>query len=141
MIRWPQRRIATTVRAATPLTLVAAAAAVLLRFPPTQSAFYPQCPIYAALHLTCPGCGGTRALAALLRGHLGLALHFNALITLALPFAVGYGIVCYWRLLQGKVFRWPQPPLAAIVVTTSATVIFTILRNLPLGARALFMWV
>ena len=131
MIRWPQGRIVIALRGAAPLALAAAAAAVLLRFPPAQSAFYPQCPIYAALHLACPGCGGTRALAALLRGHLGLALHFNALITLALPIALSYGIVCYWRLLQGKVSRWPQPPFGAIVAATSVTVIFTILRNLP----------
>jgi Protein of unknown function (DUF2752) len=131
MIHRSRGRLATVMRGASPLALMATTAAVLLRFPPAQSAFYPQCPIYAAFHLACPGCGGTRALAALLRGHLRLALHFNALITLALPFALGYGIVCYWRLLQGRAFRWPQPSLAATVASTSVTVLFTILRNLP----------
>jgi hypothetical protein len=132
MIHRSRGRLATVMRGASPLALMATTAAVLLRFPPAQSAFYPRCPIYAAFHLACPGCGGTRALAALLRGHLGLALHFNALITLALPFALGYGIVCYWRLLRGRAFRWPQPTFGAIVAATSVTVLFTILRNLPL---------
>jgi Protein of unknown function (DUF2752) len=131
MIRSAQGRIAITLRAGAPLALLAAAAALLLRFPPEGSAFYPQCPIYAALHLACPGCGGTRALASLLHGHLREALHFNALVTLMLPFALGYGTGCYRRLLQDKVFRWPQPPLAAIYAATAAAGLFAILRNLP----------
>jgi hypothetical protein len=135
MTSCPQGRIATTARAAAPPALLVAMAAVLLRFPPARSALYPQCPIYAALHLACPGCGGTRALAALLHGRLTEALHFNALITLALPFALSYGIVCYRRLLQAKPFRWPQPPLAAIHAAMIATALFAILRNLPLQWR------
>jgi hypothetical protein len=126
-----QGRIATTVRAAAPPALLAAAAGLLLRFPPAHSAFYPRCPIYSAFHLECPGCGGTRALAALLHGHAGEALHWNTLITLMLPFVLGYGIVCYWRLLRGGVFLWPQLPRAALNAATTAAVIFSILRNLP----------
>jgi hypothetical protein len=131
MIRSAQGRVATTLRAAAPPALLTVAAAVLLRFPPEDSTFYPQCPIYAALHLACPGCGGTRALASLLQGHLREALHFNALITLMLPFALGYGIVCYRRLLREKDFCWPQLPLAAIYAATAAAGLFAILRNLP----------
>jgi hypothetical protein len=131
MISSAQGRIATAVRAAAAVAGLAAAAAVLLRFPPAQSAFYPQCPIYSAFHLACPGCGGTRALAALLHGHLSEAFHFNALITLLLPFALGYGAVCFWRLLRDKIYRWPQLPRTAIYAATGAAVIFAILRNLP----------
>jgi hypothetical protein len=126
-----QSGIATILRAAAPAALLAAGAVVLLRFPPAHSAFYPQCPIYAALHLECPGCGGTRALAALLHGRLSEAIHLNALITLLLPFALSYGIVCYWRLLRNKVHRWPQVPPAAIYAVATAAFLFTILRNLP----------
>jgi hypothetical protein len=124
-------RIAAGARVLAPPAALAAITAVLLHFPPAQSALYPQCPIYAALHLACPGCGGTRALAALLHGHLTEALHLNALITLSLPLALTYGMVCYWRLLQAKTFRWPQPPLAAIYAATVVTALFAILRNLP----------
>jgi hypothetical protein len=126
-----QSRIAATLRAAAPVALLAAGAVVLLRFPPAHSAFYPRCPIYAALHLECPGCGGTRALAALLHGHLNDALHRNALVTLLLPFVLSYAIVCYWRLLKNKVYRWPQLPPAAIYAVTIAAFLFAILRNLP----------
>ena len=54
------------------LVAVAAASAayLLLRFPPETSSFYPRCPVFTWLHVYCPGCGGTRALAALLHGRL-----------------------------------------------------------------------
>ena len=58
---------------------------VLLCFPPAQNNFYPKCPIYKLTHLQCPGCGATRA-AAVLRGDFAEAIHFNALVTLLLPF-------------------------------------------------------
>jgi len=106
-------------------------AAILLRFPPTQFSFYPQCPIYHYLHLQCPGCGATRALAALLRGHLGAALHLNALITLLIPVVASYAVVCYRHLLRREPFRWPQLPSAGIYATIVVAIVFTIARNLP----------
>ncbi len=123
-------RIADTARAA-PLAIIATVAAVLVRFPPTQSRFYPRCPIYETLHLQCPGCGATRALAAVLRGHFSEAMHSNALVTLLLPIAAIYGTLWYRRLLRGDTIRWPRPPQAAIFCAFGIAAVFTILRNLP----------
>jgi hypothetical protein len=125
-------RIANILRAAMPPALIALAAIILLYFPPAQNAFYPQCPIYETFHVQCPGCGATRALAAVLRGNFAEALHFNALVSLLLPFATVYGIVCYRRLLRRKPLRLTQPPHPAIYAAVTITAIFTILRNLPL---------
>jgi hypothetical protein len=108
-----------------------ATAYVLLRFPPGQSRFYPRCPFYSAFHLQCPGCGGTRALAALLHGQIGAALHDNLLVTLLLPLALGYGAVCYWRWWNKGELHWPRVPMAAIYSTAVATAFFTVVRNLP----------
>jgi hypothetical protein len=124
-------RISVTLRAAAPLVLITAVAAVLLRFPPAQNHFYPVCPVYFVLHLQCPGCGGMRALAALLHGHLREALHWNALITLMLPLAAGYGGVLYWRFLQRKALRWPQVPSPTIYAGLALAAVFAIERNLP----------
>jgi uncharacterized protein DUF2752 len=132
MIPSTRGRIANTLRAAAPLAIITLAATVLLRYPPAQNSFYPQCPIHEYLHLQCPGCGATRALAALLRGHLVEAIHFNALVTLLLPFATTYGILCYRRFLQRKILRWPQPPPAAIYAALALATVFTLVRNLPL---------
>jgi Protein of unknown function (DUF2752) len=126
-----QSRISATLRAVAPLVLIAAAAAVLLRFPPAQNHSYPVCPVYFVLHLQCPGCGGTRALAALLHGRLQEAVRWNALITLMLPLAAGYGSLLYWRFLQRKALRWPQVPSPAIYAGLALAAVFTIERNLP----------
>jgi drug/metabolite transporter (DMT)-like permease len=85
-------------------------AIVLLRFPPDQYDFYPRCPIHTYLHLLCPGCGATRALAALLHGRVADAFHFNALLIAGvLPAAAAYAALCLVRLLSREEFRWPAP--------------------------------
>ena len=106
-------------------------AALLLLYPPAQYHFYPQCPIHQYLHLDCPGCGTTRALAALLRGHLLEALHLNALTTLLLPIAAFYAIRSYLRLLRGAPIHLPQPTTRTLQLACAVTLVFTILRNLP----------
>lgn len=125
-------RVVIILRAVVPLVLVAGAAAILLRFPPAQYSFYPQCPLYVYFHLQCPGCGSTRALAALLQGHVLEALRLNALTTLLAPFAAIYAADCYRRFLQRKPFHWPQSSPAGIHVVLAVAVIFSIIRNLHL---------
>ena len=44
MIPGPRSRIADTLRTAAPPAFIALVIAILLRFPPTQYSFYPQCP-------------------------------------------------------------------------------------------------
>ena len=132
MILRPRSRIADTLRTAAPPAAIALAIIILLRFPPDQYNFYPQCPIHEFLHLQCPGCGGTRAVAALLRGHIVEAMQFNALITLLLPFAAAYGILFYARRLQRKPIRWPHPSPAVLFAAFSLAAVFTVVRNLPI---------
>jgi len=124
-------RLAQVLRAATPLVAVAFIAGVLLRFPPTECSFYPQCPVYRLLHLECPGCGTTRALAALLHGHIMEALRLNALTTMMLVPGFLYAAVCYRRYIGTASFRWPQIPSASIYATLAAAILFMIFRNLP----------
>ena len=131
MILRTRSRTANILRAAAPPAIIAFAAILLLRFPPAQYSFYPRCPIHEMFHLQCPGCGATRALATLLRGHVIEAMNLNALITLLLPFAAAYGILCYSRLLQCKPLRWPQPRPAVIYAALTVATVFTVVRNLP----------
>jgi len=77
--------------------MLLAAAVLLLLFPPERYAFYPRCPIFEATGLLCPGCGGTRALAALLRGDLSGAWRLNPLVVSLLPCAAGWGALRLWR--------------------------------------------
>jgi hypothetical protein len=125
-------RIAILASAAAPVAIVALAAAVLLRFPPTLYSFYPQCPVYDWLHLECPGCGTTRALAALLQGHVKEAFRLNALTTTMLVPAIAYAVICYRRYLGTEPFRWPQLPSSGIYAMLAIALLFTVFRNLPL---------
>ena len=130
MIATTRCRLVYLGRAGAPLVVVFATLAVLRRFPPAECSFYPQCPIHRYLHLLCPGCGTTRALAALLRGDIVHALHCNALTTLLMPFLLLYLVAAYRRFLASTLTRWPQPPPAALYATLAASVVFTIARNL-----------
>ena len=131
MIASVRSRTADILPAVMPPAILAFAAILLLRFPPAQYSFYPQCPFHELLHLQCPGCGATRAIAAILHGNVIEAMNQNALITLLLPLAATYGILCYMRLLQRKSLRRPQPPPAIIYTALTLAAIFTIVRNLP----------
>ena len=98
-------------------------AAILYRFPPSQYAFYPACPIHQFTGLLCPGCGATRAVAALLHGHLAQAIHFNALVVLLLPLAVIYLAFAAARP------RFPPVPAPLVYALLALALVFGIARN------------
>jgi hypothetical protein len=102
---------------------------LLLRWPPERAGFYPACPIFSYLHVLCPGCGATRAAAALLRGQLREALHWNALFVAASPGGVGYAALSYARALQGSPFRWPRLPSRFAYEMLGITLLFGLARN------------
>lgn len=118
------------VGAAAPVVCVALAAVVLFLFPPQKYGFYPACPVYRYLHVLCPGCGATRALAALLHGQVGEALRLNWLIVTLLPVCGGYGAAAHRGWLRGEKFVWPRIPLAAIYGALAVTGVFGVMRNL-----------
>jgi hypothetical protein len=99
-------------------------------YPPSQAGIYPACPIRELLGIDCPGCGATRALAAVLHGHFLDALRLNALFVLLLPFAIPGAGATYRQAIRPGNFRWPGLPAPAIYATLAATTIFTIARNL-----------
>jgi hypothetical protein len=106
-----------------------AGAAVLYGFPPERYNFYPQCPVFRYLHVYCPGCGATRALAALLHARIAEALHYNAMVVLLAPVLLAYFAIAYWKARRDEVFIWPRVPamgLAALLVMSAA---FGVLRN------------
>jgi len=104
-------------------------AALLLRFPPATFEFYPVCPIHAWTGLLCPGCGATRALAALLRGHLAEAWRHNALIVGLAPFGLLYGAFLVRRVWRGGIV-WVPVPGRIWVLVGLVTAGFTVMRNL-----------
>ena len=64
------------------------------------------CPSLTLLHIYCPGCGSTRAVAALLHGDLLLALRQNSVIPVMLLMAVLYYLEFALK-VWGVRFRFP----------------------------------
>jgi uncharacterized protein DUF2752 len=127
------------IKTTAPLTLFAGAVlafiigcglAFVYFFNPSTYGFYPVCLFHQWTGLNCPGCGSTRALYALLHGHLPTALRDNALFVLSLAGGAIWGA---HFLLQRR-----KKPAAPLHVSTkfvwaylAAALLFAILRNLP----------
>ena len=115
--------------------LGAAAAAIalawLLRyFPPASHAFYPPCPFHALLGILCPGCGGTRALAALLAGHWAEAARQNLLaVAFAPALATCAALELYSALRWNRWRKLTVSPFAVKCLLTIA-VLFGFARNM-----------
>ena len=108
----------------TPLVAVGIGAALLL------SSY--RCPFHAVTGWYCPGCGGTRALGALLRGDAVAALQDNVLMFTVLP-VVAVAVVRP----EGALARWLERHRTSVI--TAAVVIavaYVVLRNTALPGLA-----
>jgi hypothetical protein len=105
-------------------------AALLYRFDPAQYGFYPRCQFHAMTGLQCPGCGGLRAVHALLHGHVAEAVRLNALFVAALPVALAFA---GWRSLsRRRATSSPQKcSMAWVWIFVAAVMTFAVVRNLP----------
>ena len=120
----------------TGVVALAAVGAVVVHLRPPVAGAYPPCPLHALTGLWCPLCGGTRMVAALVQGHWATALHDNAFALLVLAPLAAAGLAMWTadavadrprrRLLAGGAW-W---------ALAGAALVFTVVRNLPVG-RAL----
>ena len=105
-------------------------AAVVFFFNPATHHFYPVCQFHRLTGLNCPGCGMTRALAALLHGEFTTALRDNVLFVVGIFLLGARGVWFTVKKIRGQrsgeFFRvnWLWPLLFIALV-------FTVLRNLP----------
>ena len=105
---------------------------VLASVPPTAATFYPRCQLHTLTGLHCPGCGTTRALHALLNGHVAQALAYNALTFVVLP-VVGWSLLhSLWlwerRRPVPRRGRWANGWLWVLMTVVVA---YGVLRNIP----------
>lgn len=119
---------------------LAAAAAVALpagyvaAVDPNVPGHYPDCPFLAATGWWCPGCGGLRCVHALTHGDLSGALHDNAVAVLL--FAVLGVLWARWLWAALRALPGPRLALGARrwVLVGLLVLVFTVVRNLPVGA-------
>jgi Protein of unknown function (DUF2752) len=125
-ISTPNARVAAIVLAA----MAAGVAAVVFFFNPASHGFYPVCEFHRLTGLNCPGCGGTRALYALLHGRWAVALRDNALLVGGLVFLGVRGGWFAARKFCGRA-NGEFIPAKFLWLLLVIMVVFTVLRNLP----------
>ena len=113
------------------VTILLSSIACLYWLPPTRYGFYPRCPFFVLTSLECPGCGMTRALAALLHGQFALSWHYNPLALLLLPALAAYFATGYGRLIRHGEWSLPRLPLLIPVAVLVSITLFGVARNLP----------
>lgn len=109
------------------------ALAILWRFNPSHTPFYPRCVLFTSTGLQCPGCGGLRATHYLLHGNFPAAFAHNALAVTLLPFATGLGGLLAYRRWKFPGTHVPWTRYIPYSLLAGATIGFTIARNLPLA--------
>lgn len=127
------------VRLAGPLAAIGALAAGTLFIAlvdPNEPGHYPGCPTKLLSGLDCPGCGGLRATHDLAHGDIAGALDNNALFVVLVPviiFFLGRNVFYAW---QGRRPPTPSPRVTqwTFTVLVAVMLLFTIVRNFPLGA-------
>lgn len=92
MFRLGSRTAAKTISVMAAAISVAAVLVFYAVSDPAHGKFHPKCLFHLLTGLECPGCGSQRALHCLLNGDLFQALHYNALMVAAIPYAVLYAV-------------------------------------------------
>jgi hypothetical protein len=114
------------------LAVVLGGVLVLRTFTPTDSSFYPKCMMYRWTGLHCPGCGSTRAMAALARGQLVEAIRFNPLLILGGPVMLTLILV-----QRGRERRGAKAKPGLIWCLLAILVLYSVARNLPSPTRSI----
>ena len=112
------------------MLLIVTGAAILRAFPPTLYDFYPHCPVHGLTGWECPGCGSTRALAALLAGNWAAAIQYNALIVALVPAALALFFIQTWSALRWNRWRQVDFPARSMTALLIVSLVFGITRNL-----------
>ncbi|HVF21452.1 MAG TPA: DUF2752 domain-containing protein [Pyrinomonadaceae bacterium] len=111
--------------------LLIAGAVYLFIFEPGRTGFFPVCLFRFLTGLTCPGCGTTRALHAILHGELERAFMLNPLLLLASPLLV-YAFMRYSvTVMRGGVLRKNAVPAPYLYALFFVLMGFWIFRNTP----------
>ena len=110
---------------------LASGAGVVAYFDPSQSNFFPVCPLYALTGFACPGCGLTRGFHALFHGDVLGALDYNAM----LPFfalLIGFGFVSMvYFAARGRSMPVNLLHPTALYAFLVLLLVFGVTRNLP----------
>jgi len=106
---------------------------VLHEYPPERYMYVP-CLLHLTTGLHCPGCGSTRAVSSILHGDVALALKNNLLIILWGPYLMYRGTQSVRSWIDQEPKHIWEPPKRSIFAFLILTLVYTVLRNLPIQA-------
>lgn len=108
--------------------------AIFHQFNPVQHGFFPRCWLHSTTGLHCPGCGGQRAVHALLNGDIAGAARNNLIFVLSLGIGAWFGLAELYRRWKKLPPRLPRAGAPTIVwVLLAAVFLFGIARNIPVS--------
>lgn len=101
-------------------------------FDPTKQQVLPPCALHEATGLHCLGCGATRATHYLVHGNFSSAARCNLYYLVALVLLSYASIVSLVN--RFTAFRLPMIPFGwkMMITVVTTTILFTVLRNVPL---------
>ena len=104
----------------------------LVTYFPPDAYFYVPCLFHLSTGLHCPGCGSTRAVSSFMHGDFIVGLKNNLLIILWGPYLIYRLFLVIFSWIDGKQRVIWSPPSSTIIIFLIITIIYTILRNLPI---------
>ncbi|MFF2039303.1 DUF2752 domain-containing protein [Kitasatospora sp. NPDC058170] len=116
------------------LAAVAVPTVYIAAVDPNAPGHYPDCPFLAATGWWCPGCGGLRCVHALAHGELSGALHDNAVAVLLFAVLAVLWLRWLWAVVTGGPGPRIAPGARRWVLIALLVLVFTVVRNLPVGA-------
>jgi hypothetical protein len=107
------------------------ALALLYAYDPAEHARFLECPLHKLTAVWCAGCGGQRALHALLHGQLHHALALNLVAVLGLPVAAYLYTAWALQVLAAIRMPLPRPTPQRVACLVLACLVYAVVRNLP----------
>jgi len=109
--------------------LAALGVCVLYVYPPPAARWFPRCPFLALTGWKCAGCGGLRAMHALLHGRVAEAMGYNGFLVTLLPRPPGFRYGNSISALRWGRFRAAPRLMPALWGVCGAAVVFGVWRN------------
>ena len=110
---------------------VVLARTLLVNFEPLIRGYSPGCYFHRLTGLHCPGCGGTRAFFAFLKGDLALSWRMNPLFLIGLVAGGMLVAATLYGRMTGRQVGWAWVSAKAGWTIFGLVLVFWVIRNIP----------
>lgn len=101
---------------------------------PAEYAIFPRCPFRMITGYKCPGCGSQRAVHELFHANLSMAMHYNILLVISVPYLLLAFVFDIVKNTNPAYLRWRRRIFGknAIIIILGIIIVYWVLRNTPL---------